>query len=401
MRLSAGTQGARLWARCRPAAAVAFAGRARRARGTERRARDRRTERGAGGPTPRSSGSVRAPTVPTRSCSPVRWSCTTATGPSSAVCPTSPRSPRGTSCSARCGDDPPGTSLIFMPDKGGWLQSADRPLVREGRMWDLNAPGELLVDEVVAHEYGISVGDQVPFTAFRKGQNASGSPEGASFELTVVGIVREPSQYLFPGAGVFLSPGTADRYGTGVELIGNSHVRLADPDRDMARLRQDVPGCSRRGRRSSTCTPSNAAWAPPSRSSGSRRCSSASPWRWPGSSSSDRRSPGPSPRSTTTPSCSAASASPGRTGPRRACSRTCSRRPSPCRSRSSAPWSSRRGSRSATPAPSIRTWASTSTGRSWHRASSCSRASSSAVRSPWRGGGAAGSTSTPRGRPTC
>ena len=100
-----------------------------------------------------------------------------------------------------------------------------------------NAPGELLVDELVAHEYGISVGDQVPFTAFRKGQNASGTPKGARFGLTVVGIIREPSQYLFPGAGVFLSPGTADRYGAAVERIGNSHVRLADPERDMARLR--------------------------------------------------------------------------------------------------------------------------------------------------------------------
>ena len=138
------------------------------------------------------------------------------------------------------GDDPPGTSLVFMPDKGGWLQSADRPIVREGRMWDPSAPGEVLVDEVVAHEYGITVGTRVPFTAFRQGQNATGTPEGAHLELTVVGIVREPSQYLFPGAGLFLSPGTADRYGDAVERIGNSHVRLADPERDIARFRRDV-----------------------------------------------------------------------------------------------------------------------------------------------------------------
>ena len=138
------------------------------------------------------------------------------------------------------GDDPPGTSLVFMPDKGGWLQSADRPIVREGRMWDPSASGEVLVDEVVAKVYGIPVGARVPFTAFRRGQNATGTPKGAHLELTVVGIIREPSQYLFPGAGLFLSPGTADRHGDAVERIGNSHVRLADPEHDIARFRRDV-----------------------------------------------------------------------------------------------------------------------------------------------------------------
>ncbi len=136
--------------------------------------------------------------------------------------------------------DAPGSTLFVMPTRGGWLQSLDRPVVREGRMWKPSAVGEIVVDEIAAQQHHIAVGDKVPFTAFARGQNASGTPAGAHFTVRVVGVIREPSQFLFTGGLIFLSPGTGKHYGKRIETIANAHLQLRHPTRDIARLRHDV-----------------------------------------------------------------------------------------------------------------------------------------------------------------
>ena len=217
------------------------------------------------------------------------------------------------------------------------------------------------------------------------------------------GMIREPSQYLFTGGRRLpRRPARPIATATGVERIGNAHVR---PRRPRARHgqapRATWPGCSRRARPSSTCTRSSAAsstaisverlaqlllgiavavaaivfvgsGARPLRGDGRRRRPRAArPRLHPVEPHRRGRAPAPAHRRG-----------------RRSRSRSSARSPSPP------------GSRSATPAPSTRTWASTSTGRSSAPVPRArSRSSSSAVRSPWRGDGAAAWTSTPRAAP--
>jgi ABC-type lipoprotein release transport system permease subunit len=137
--------------------------------------------------------------------------------------------------------DPPGQTTLFMPTRrDGWLETVDRPIVMKGRMWRPSVPGEVMVDEGAAKAYGISVGDKVPFQAFVRGQFQQGSPKGAKFMLTVVAVIREPSQFLFTNGLVFLSPGTGVKYGKDVERIDNGHVKLRDPQHDIDKLRRDA-----------------------------------------------------------------------------------------------------------------------------------------------------------------
>ena len=102
-------------------------------------------------------------------------------------------------------------SLLFMPTDDHWLRTTDRPVVIDGRMWDPTADGEVLVDEPIADEQGIQVGDRFGYHAYRSGQFGTGDPAGPMLDIEVVGIVRETSQFLFTGGMVFLSPGTRGR----------------------------------------------------------------------------------------------------------------------------------------------------------------------------------------------
>ena len=89
--------------------------------------------------------------------------------------------------------------------------------------------------------YGISVGDQVPFTAFRKGQNATGTPKGAQLRAHRRGDHPRAQPVPVPGSRRLpLARARPIATATAVERIGNSHVRLADPEHDMARFRTDV-----------------------------------------------------------------------------------------------------------------------------------------------------------------
>jgi ABC-type lipoprotein release transport system permease subunit len=137
--------------------------------------------------------------------------------------------------------DAPGQTLFMMPARhDGWLDHVDHPIVLQGRMWDPNAVGEAMIDEGGAKAYGVHVGDEVPFQAFQQGQFGQGRPKGAKLTVTVVGIIREPSQFLFTEGLVFLSPGTSARYGTEIERVDNGHVTLRAPARDIDTLRRDA-----------------------------------------------------------------------------------------------------------------------------------------------------------------
>ncbi|MBV9950882.1 MAG: ABC transporter permease, partial [Acidimicrobiia bacterium] len=136
---------------------------------------------------------------------------------------------------------PPGQTLFMMPARhGGWLESLERPVVIKGRMFRPAAVGEVVVDEDAARGYHISVGDTVPFQAYDQQHVSVGLPKGAKLELKVVGVIREPSQFLFTGGLVFLSPGTGDKYGAQLGRIDNAHVKVRNPATDMDKLRRDA-----------------------------------------------------------------------------------------------------------------------------------------------------------------
>jgi ABC-type lipoprotein release transport system permease subunit len=135
---------------------------------------------------------------------------------------------------------PPGQTLFMMPARhGGWLESLERPVVMQGRMYDPSAVGEIVIDEDAARGYHLSVGDTAPFQAFDQRHIDQGPPKGAKLTVKVVGIIREPSEFLFTGGLIFLSPGTGDKYGTQLGRIDNAHVAVRDPSTDMAKLRRD------------------------------------------------------------------------------------------------------------------------------------------------------------------
>ena len=188
-----------------------------------------------------------------------------------------------------------------------------------------------MVDEGAAKRYRISVGDSVPFQAFRQGQFGTGVPKGAKFDLKVTAVIREPSQFLFTDGFIFLSPGTHTKYGKSVERIDNGHVQLRDPAHDMDKLRRDAGRLLAKGtpildlhsveRRIGTAiSVEQLAQLLLGLAVGSRRsCSLARRW------------PDPCRPSTTTPSSSVGSGSPAPTAPSRRCCLTSSPWPLRCR----------------------------------------------------------------------
>jgi hypothetical protein len=135
---------------------------------------------------------------------------------------------------------PPGQTLFMMPARhGGWLESLERPVVIKGRMFEPSAVGQVVVDEGAARQYHLSVGDTAPFQAFDQKHIDLGPPKGAKLDVKVVGIIREPSEFLFTGGLIFLSPGTGEKYGTQLGRIDNAHVTVRHPATDMAKLRRD------------------------------------------------------------------------------------------------------------------------------------------------------------------
>jgi hypothetical protein len=129
--------------------------------------------------------------------------------------------------------------LLFVSHDGTWLGSVDRPVVVQGRMFNRRAD-EMVVDEQTASVDHVKVGDVVPFQAFARSQSdLTAMPEGPSFKIRVVGVVRDVDEFLFASAGD-VSPGVVSHYGNQILLHPNAVVRLAHGEADVAALRRDV-----------------------------------------------------------------------------------------------------------------------------------------------------------------
>ena len=144
--------------------------------------------------------------------------------------------------------DEPGEELFFVPSDDRFLQTVDRPIVVEGRMWDPTADDELVVAEGFADDAGIRIGDTfgfTPFTAADLGPDfelVGGELQGPDLEMRVVGIVRTPLEPLFVADGLVLAPpGLLDRHPEVVALenavvqlrgegVGPAFQRHADAD---------------------------------------------------------------------------------------------------------------------------------------------------------------------------
>jgi hypothetical protein len=134
-----------------------------------------------------------------------------------------------------------GQSVIFFgSDDGRWLGTVDRPVVLSGHMFDPRSDDEMVVDEQVAAQEHLKVGDVVPFVAYAPDQpDASGPALGASVHLHITGIVRDVDEYLF-SPGALVSPGVIAHYRSHMLLLDNAMVRLRHGEADMAALRRDA-----------------------------------------------------------------------------------------------------------------------------------------------------------------
>ncbi len=134
-------------------------------------------------------------------------------------------------------------AVFFIPSDGRWLGDVDRPVVVDGRMFDPEAADEMVIDEPLAAAEGIGVGDTINFTPYGPDQSdfEADPPNGPDITLNVVGVIRFTSQFLFQDGGFPIpSPGVLARHRDRMMPIENAHVRLADPDSDIARLQRDA-----------------------------------------------------------------------------------------------------------------------------------------------------------------
>jgi hypothetical protein len=142
------------------------------------------------------------------------------------------------------GDD--ADEAIFAPVGGQFLNTVDRPVVVEGRMWDPAADDELVVGEELARRAGIALGFTTRFQPFvtadydESGARTDDPPQGPWLEMTVVGIIRSPVEHLFLGDGaVFAPPGLLTRH-PDIYSVQNASARLEDVPGAQAALLQDT-----------------------------------------------------------------------------------------------------------------------------------------------------------------
>jgi ABC-type lipoprotein release transport system permease subunit len=130
--------------------------------------------------------------------------------------------------------------LLFASGGDGWLTRVDKPVVIQGRMFNPRADNEMVVNEQVAAQDHVHVGDVLHIQAYASDQpNAVGTPRGPMINLRVVGVVRTAEEYLFvPGA--LVSPGVVEKYRHRAAFAPNAVVRLTNGEAGMAALRRDV-----------------------------------------------------------------------------------------------------------------------------------------------------------------
>lgn len=137
--------------------------------------------------------------------------------------------------------DPSG--VIMGSYDGRWIGDIDRPIVVKGRMYDPHAGEEAVVEEAVAREEHVHVGDTIHFHAASKAQlktyNFDNGPQGADLRIKIVGIVRTVDPYLFAGL-VMMSPGVIEHHRNDIGFGTNAMVQLRHGRRDIAALQRDV-----------------------------------------------------------------------------------------------------------------------------------------------------------------
>jgi FtsX-like permease family len=137
------------------------------------------------------------------------------------------------------GDD---EGVLFVPMDDAWLNKVDRPIVVSGRMFDPQAPDEVVVsDDVPPLSDGtpVTVGTTFSFTPMTQDAVFGEPTASPSLDVRVVGIIHTPLSYVFTG-GAFLSPGFLAAYGDIAYVAVNAVVQLRHPEGDIGALRRDA-----------------------------------------------------------------------------------------------------------------------------------------------------------------
>ncbi|MGI8756142.1 MAG: ABC transporter permease [Acidimicrobiales bacterium] len=137
-------------------------------------------------------------------------------------------------------DGRPG-GLMFAPSDDIWLQKVDRPVVVQGRMFDVHRPDEVVVDEGLLKK-GVRVGSKFRFRFYQKGKSDLDGkpPTGPELQFRVVGVVRETSQFLFTDGQILPSPALMRENGSRISAFENAHVRLRDWRSGLPKLKRDA-----------------------------------------------------------------------------------------------------------------------------------------------------------------
>ena len=128
-------------------------------------------------------------------------------------------------------------SVLFAPGDDVFLNTVDRPIVVEGRMFDPAATDEMVITDAFVGEPGVlpGVGDVVHLDAYSSFDPTA--PPGPSVDFTVVGVVHSSLSYVFTG-GMFISPGFAAAYQGQIVTAENAMVTLRNGAADVAALRR-------------------------------------------------------------------------------------------------------------------------------------------------------------------
>ena len=134
---------------------------------------------------------------------------------------------------------PVGPTLLFGSADGTYLGEVGRPIVTEGRMYDPDAPDEMVVDENFEE---VEVGDVIPFTAYGADQfTDTGEATGPHEDIRVVGRVKTLAQFLFvPDGQALVSPGFVAAHGEELQVLENADVTTVNGASDIDALEESI-----------------------------------------------------------------------------------------------------------------------------------------------------------------
>lgn len=132
--------------------------------------------------------------------------------------------------------------LLFGSDDGTFFNTVDRPVVVKGRMYNPDAPDEMVVDENATSQAPLgstlTFRPQGPEQASRAG---SVPATGPTLTLHVVGVVREVDEFLFVSQGqAFVSPALIRQHRAAMLILPNAEITLAPGGGGIVALQQDV-----------------------------------------------------------------------------------------------------------------------------------------------------------------